>query len=559
MKKKMSKILSIVLAVTVLAAGMIIPSVTANAEGVNDKIDACIMNGGQVHGHHNEDAKLAVVGGKTYTLSLLWRVPYSKSPSISVYGTAFNSKTIYCIISGETPNEVEYGTVAYDPTTSRLTYTFTPPVDGVFSLSFNLHDAANGNAIEKNSSDITPYGDMVCVAADMSLVEVDENGAPVEGGEVDINFTADNAAWRGWSRQNIHGWTTLPANWFERADASADEVRALRVYTGNQVGANAAYAFEAGREYTFSTLWRNLAGNSMNLQVDGVTIMQGQKVMGGATYDEATGLLTYTFTGDSSTKNDYIALNTYVGSNQASVSNGDSGVVALMAEPTLTTDDGATVIDIDSDFSELELRGAMYRDGKTTFPKKAIWDIFSYGGDYANTVVVSRDFFSDAAAPRVVGAQIREGDNALRFVMAVKESWLESLNNVYEVASVELGTILVNADAYTGTALERNDKTEGFGSATPTTLKNTKDFVPAAYTSAQWEGYKVYTAVITGVTADKQDINVAARAYCKVFNRAYAGGNNINMTTYSNEYGTHFTEHGGYVTTYNEVAAASAQ
>ena len=131
-------------------------------------------------------------------------------------------------------------------------------------------------------------------------------------------------------------------------------------------------------------------------------------------------------------------------------------------------------------------------------------------------------------ASEVVGAQIRESDNALRFVMKADQSLLDRLAARYGADNVEVGTVMVNNDKFTGDALVVTDKTSGFGSANPTTIANTSEFVPAGMAYA---GSKVYTVVIRQLdTAEKKATNVAVRAYIKV-----TGDNGIVRVYYSQD------------------------
>ncbi len=153
-----------------------------------------------------------------------------------------------------------------------------------------------------------------------------------------------------------------------------------------------------------------------------------------------------------------------------------------------------------------------------------------------------------AKAPDVLGAQIRESDNALRFVLAVEQSELDYLNANYD--SVEFGTVLVNNSKFTGATLAVTDKASGFGSATATTVKNTSAFVPASFTGTSYEGQKVFTCVVENVNTDaKRATEIAVRSYVKV-----TKGDTTKVF-----YSTDSASNGGYVTTYNAIAAASAE
>lgn len=151
-------------------------------------------------------------------------------------------------------------------------------------------------------------------------------------------------------------------------------------------------------------------------------------------------------------------------------------------------------------------------------------------------------------APDVLGAQIRESDNALRFVLAVEQSELDYLNDNYD--TVEFGTVLVNNSKFGDATLAVTDKTTGFGSATATTVKNTSAFVPASFTGTSYEGQKVFTCVVENVNTDaKKATEIAVRSYVKV-----TKGDTTKVF-----YSTDSASHGGYVTTYNAIAAASAK
>ena len=151
--------------------------------------------------------------------------------------------------------------------------------------------------------------------------------------------------------------------------------------------------------------------------------------------------------------------------------------------------------------------------------------------------------------PTVVGAQIRETDNNLRFVMTHNQAMMEAL--AAEYAAVEYGTVVVNADAFgAGKKLELTDKTSGFGSGKPTTLVNKSAFVPEGW-AEQFPDNRVYSFTITGVNTDaKKATAIAVRAFIKVTDE----DGDVHVIYSADKY-----MHGGYQTTYNAVEAATAE
>ncbi len=167
----------------------------------------------------------------------------------------------------------------------------------------------------------------------------------------------------------------------------------------------------------------------------------------------------------------------------------------------------------------------------------------------AGTVTLDDFAFVDVIdeLPEVVGVQIRESDNNLRFVMKHNQAVMDALTAEY--ASVEYGTVVVNASAFGGgKELVVTTKTSGFGSANPTTLKNTSAFTPEGWAQ---DNYRVYSFVITNMnTAAKKATPIAVRAYIKV-----TDANGAEHVLYSfDKY-----QHKGYQVSYNAVADATAQ
>lgn len=200
----------------------------------------------------------------------------------------------------------------------------------------------------------------------------------------------------------------------------------------------------------------------------------------------------------------------------------------------------------------LDETGIEKRNGNSYAEDKGSLKVFNFclGNPLATAATVTIDDVEIVDTveelPAVAGAQIRTSDNNLRFVMMHSEALLAALEAEY--ASVEYGTVVVNASAFgAGKELLVTDKTTGFGSSKPTTLKNTSSFVPEGWEES---GYSVYSFVITNLNTDaKKATPIAVRAYIKVTDED--GGEHV-LYSYDKY------AHGGYQTTYNAVAEATA-
>ena len=142
----------------------------------------------------------------------------------------------------------------------------------------------------------------------------------------------------------------------------------------------------------------------------------------------------------------------------------------------------------------------------------------------------------------VGGAQIRESDNALRFILEADQSFLDYMNERY--TNVEFGTLLARADLYSG-EMVCSAKKNGFSKKEATTIMRESTFTLTEdeYKALNGSNTLVYTCVLRGVPADKHDVVLRARNYIK-----FTDGD------------TEYVVYGEEInTTYAEVLAQSAQ
>ena len=75
---------------------------------------------------------------------------------------------------------------------------------------------------------------------------------------------------------------------------------------------------------------------------------------------------------------------------------------------------------------------------------------------------------------------------------------------------------------------------------------------PAVNTYREYNGYSLYTAVVTGITEASYDVNIAARMYI-----TYKDANDVEQTYYYTESESASNVGGAYYTTYRKVMNAA--
>ena len=215
------------------------------------------------------DYTVNVTAGKIYTLSFLWLSTIDHDNQFQINGLKLT-----------TNNNPENGTVAVFPE-GRYRYTFTAESDTV-TLT----------AIGENYPQEREF-----YFADVQISETDENGRPVEDGEV-IDCNSDDFS--EWTITNPYGYNVWPTlvkkDFFER-----DDVNAVHIVRDANTGMDCEVTLTAGKTYTFTALWKYNEGENTDIQLTGGavndigSIVIRDEAQGTAVYNE-NGEISYTFT-----------------------------------------------------------------------------------------------------------------------------------------------------------------------------------------------------------------------------------------------------------------------
>lgn len=209
-----------------------------------------------------------VTKGKTYTLSFLWISTLDHDNQFQIDGLKLT-----------TNNNPENGAVVKLPE-GRYRYTFTA-----------IADTVKLTAIGENYPAEREF-----YFADVQLVETDENGRPVENGEI---VDCDSEDFSGWSITNPYGYnvwpTSVKSDFFER-----DEVSAVHLVRDAATGMDYEVNLTVGKTYTFKALWKYIQGENTDIYLSGGavdnigSIIIRDEVQGSAIYNE-NGEVKYTF------------------------------------------------------------------------------------------------------------------------------------------------------------------------------------------------------------------------------------------------------------------------
>ena len=166
----------------------------------------------------------------------------------------------------------------------------------------------------------------------------------------------------------------------------------------------------------------------------------------------------------------------------------------------------------------MEARGF---DGTDSLSAKLLADFkaaVEAAADSTETTAIFKSYRADMAALantlrlNVGGGQIREDDNALRFIMEVDQDFLAYMQKTY--TNVEFGTLLARQDLYGGDMVCSTVK-NGFSKNGATTIKRESAFVPENYTAHNGGKTLVHTCVIRNVPETNYDTVLRARNYMK--------------------------------------------
>ncbi|MDD4096798.1 MAG: cohesin domain-containing protein [Oscillospiraceae bacterium] len=172
------------------------------------------------------------------------------------------------------------------------------------------------------------------------------------------------------------------------------------------------------------------------------------------------------------------------------------------------------------------------------------------------TVEATDEFPDDTRGFALLGAQIRESDSSLRFIARISKDFINEI--VGDGTVIGFGTALVSENYFNPGGGGYNDGNpqpllKGDGLSTYVN-KNTVTNVPAVNIYNDFDGYYRYTAVITGLSSDKQKTTrFSARAYI-----TYEDANGVEHTCYATEDDNEAGD-GGYKTGYGAYWKSFAQ
>ena len=280
MKKAFQSIMAFVLAVMLMTSVCCIPGVFASTETVNT-----------AHLHGTGNATLAtdeifLAPGTTYTVSFLWKAVQGDA-RVQLSGTAVGNKTRTLIVDG---SYTMSGT-DYDWQTGRVTYTFTASGDALVL-----------SALQATNEDIEFY------IGDVSVYASDADGVAVTDGEViDLPFAGQNYEWILPSSDYI-GFEDKAVDFFALESAPSGGTEKILIFKVLNDWEERTFYKEvevtSGKTYTFTMYYKSIsANNTGNIMVNNTSILEGGRygTVNGAVYDGYTGLISYTFTADSST------------------------------------------------------------------------------------------------------------------------------------------------------------------------------------------------------------------------------------------------------------------
>lgn len=220
------------------------------------------------------------------------------------------------------------------------------------------------------------------------------------------------------------------------------------------------------------------------------------------------------------------------------------------------TEDIGTVTDIDS-----AVTGKAYN-----VQSKVSSDTTLYAGWLSAGTIIkdSNDNMSagsDNSGFYLLGAQYRQKtatkSAGLRFMARISSSLIKSIEQLNE-ANVNLkpdsandtgigyGMVLTTADRLSDTNMLVKD-------INATTVVGGMKVCPAVNTYKSFNGYSIFTAVVTGIPEASYDLNIAARMYI-----TYADANGIEQTYYYTENESASRAGGAYYTTFRKVFNASS-